>query len=469
MPERPGPNPLDTLASLRLEDGSAWGERAADFQWADARAFLAEDGPRFHWHGRPRGGSKTTDAAALAAVQLLTLPGHARLYAAASDRSQARLLVDALDGLVRRSPALRRRLKVDLWRVTAESGASLEVLAADGPGVWGLKPHGIFVDELTAWAETRTAKAIWEGLSSSLGKVPGARALVISTSGDPAHWSRREFDFAQRSPLWRVSETKGPVPWADPVFLEQERLRLPESRYRQLHLNEWVASEDRLTNTDDLAACVQLSGPLPPEHGKRYAIGLDLGLVHDRTAAAIVHADRVTREIPEASFRTFSGGELREETIGHRLTLDKLEIWQGRPGKAVELRDVEDWIVQASASYNKAPVRLDPWQAVGLAQRLRDRGVRVEEFSFSSASVGRLATTLHVLLRNRLLVLPDDPELYEELSSVRLRETSPGVLRMDHDAGRHDDRAVALALGATYLLERARGSARVQVGPSIYG
>ena len=31
------------------------------------------------------------------------------------------------------------------------------------------------------------------------------------------------------------------------AFLEQERLRLPESRYRQLHLNEWVASEDRLT------------------------------------------------------------------------------------------------------------------------------------------------------------------------------------------------------------------------------
>jgi hypothetical protein len=55
--------------------------------------------------------------------------------------------------------------------------------------------------------------------------------------------------------------------------------------------------------------------------------------------------------------------------------------------------------------------------------------VSMEEFTFSSASVGRLASTLHLLLRNRRLALPDDPELLEELANVRLRETSPGVIR----------------------------------------
>ena len=95
----------------------------------------------------------------------------------------------------------------------------------------------------------------------------------------------------------------------------------------------------------------------------------------------------------------------------------------------------------------------DPYQAVGMMQRLRDRGVRTEEFTFSAQSVGRLGLTLHNLIRSRSLAIPDDPELIDELENVRLRETSPGVVRMDHDHGRHDDRAVALALAAHHLLE----------------
>jgi phage FluMu gp28-like protein len=97
-------------------------------------------------------------------------------------------------------------------------------------------------------------------------------------------------------------------------------------------------------------------------------------------------------------------------------------------------------------------VVFDPWQAVGMAQRLRTQGVSVEEFTFSSASVGRLAGTLHRLLRDGLVALPDDEELLDELAHVRLVEKSPGVVRMDHASGRHDDRAVCLAMAAQTLL-----------------
>jgi hypothetical protein len=82
---------------------------------------------------------------------------------------------------------------------------------------------------------------------------------------------------------------------------------------------------------------------------------------------------------------------------------------------------------QASQVFNRAKVTMDPWQVAGMAQRLRDRGVRVEEFTFSSPSVGRLASTLHLLLRDRALALPDDEGPLDELANVRLRETSPGA------------------------------------------
>jgi hypothetical protein len=97
---------------------------------------------------------------------------------------------------------------------------------------------------------------------------------------------------------------------------------------------------------------------------------------------------------------------------------------------------------------------VDPYQAVHLAQRLRADGIRVEEFTFSSQSVGRLAVTLFRLLRDRLLVLPADEALADELVNARLRETAPGVYRIDHDADRHDDRVISLALVAHRLAER---------------
>jgi phage FluMu gp28-like protein len=69
-------------------------------------------------------------------------------------------------------------------------------------------------------------------------------------------------------------------------------------------------------------------------------------------------------------------------------------------------------------------------------------------------SNAELALTLHNLLRERLIVLPDDAQLRDELANVRLRETSPGVYRLDHDQGRHDDRAIALGLAAFDLTRR---------------
>jgi len=141
-------------------------------------------------------------------------------------------------------------------------------------------------------------------------------------------------------------------------------------------------------------------------------------------------------------------------------------VLAGTRERPVQLADVEAVALEAARGYS-APIRLDPWQAVGLAQRLRARGVVVEEWSFTPASVGRLASTLHLLLRAHRLALPDDPDLLDELAAVRLRETTPGVFRLDHDAGQHDDRAVSLGLAALALTERpptGRGSVTVPAG-----
>ena len=256
--------------------------------------------------------------------------------------------------------------------------------------------------------------------------------VVLTTAGDPAHWSHKILEHAKTDPLWRVNEVPGPAPWQNQERLEEQRRRLPESSYRRLFLNEWTSSEDRLTTVDDLQACVTLDGSIPPQARQRYVIGLDIGLTSDRTVAAVCHQD------------------------GERIVLDRMEVWAGTRQRPVRLEEVEVWLLQAHHSYNRAQVVMDPWQAVAMAQRLKTQRVRVRVFQMSPHSVGRLAITLHLLLRDHNLALPDDPSLLEELANVQLRESSPGVYRMDHDSDKHDDRAIALALASHELLINPR-------------
>jgi phage FluMu gp28-like protein len=218
------------------------------------------------------------------------------------------------------------------------------------------------------------------------------------------------------------------------AYLDEQRRMLPESSFQRLHMNEWCASEDRLTSIEDLRACVLLEGPLEPQPNTRYVVGVDLGLKRDRTVCAICHAER--------------------DREGVRVLLDRMEVWEGSRFRPVDLGGVETWLAQQAARYNHANIVIDPYQAIGLAQRLRRGGLVIEEFTFSQQSVGQLAIALHTAIRDHRIVLPDDSELIVELSNVRLRETStPGVLRMDHDSGRHDDRAIALALSVQRLIQ----------------
>lgn len=445
--EARGLRPLDVLAGLVLEDGQTWGQVAEDWQRADAEALLdlSAGAPRLHFLTRPRGGSKTTDtgAASLAAL-ICQAPERSTSHAFARDRDQAARLVDVIGGLVART-GLAGLVDVGSWAVTVRStGARLSVESADAASAHGALPWLVLVDELAQWPETRGAQALWQAIVSGLPKRSDSRLAVLTTAGDPAHWSAKVLTSALGSPRWHVSQVPGPLPWLNPDDLaEQERL-LPSSVFARLHLNRWTAAEDRLVGAEDLAACVTLDGPQDYDLHSRYVIGLDLGLKHDRTVLTVAHAEGSPR----------------------RVVLDRMEVLSGTRDRPVSLQAIEDLAYQAATTY-RAPVRVDPWQAVGLAQRLRARGVSITEVSFTPALVGRLAMTLHLLLREHRLALPDDEDLLDELGTVRLRETTPGVFRLDHDAGNHDDRAVSLGLAAVALMEAAeagRGSITVPRG-----
>jgi phage terminase large subunit-like protein len=433
---------LNLLASLVLEDGRRWGAAAAAFQWEDARAVLdPSTATPYFFLTRARGGSKTNDLAGMATAAMLTqLPPQSRVYALAADRDQGRLLVDAIRGFAARTEVISDALRIDNYRVVATlTGTALEILAADAASAYGLKPAFLIADELAQWPDTPTARQLWEAVSTAMTKAPGARLVVLTSAGDPAHWSHGIREHARVDPLWRLHEVAGPPPWIDPDRLDEQRRRLPPSSYQRLFENRWTAAEDRLTDPDDIRACVRHRGTLPPKEGRRYVIGVDLGINHDRTAAAVCHLQPVR-----------PAGD--DELPAYRVVLNHLEVWEGTHTNPVDLRSVERWLIDTVRAYNDAHVVCDPWQAVLLAQRLRAHHITVDEYNTSAQGVGRLASTLLNLFRTRLLGLPDDPDLIDELINLRIREPQPGQYRIDHDPQRHDDRGIALALAAQHLL-----------------
>jgi phage terminase large subunit-like protein len=199
---------LALLGGCVLEDGRLWGDVAEPWQWALAVWLLSPDSSPYRWESRPRGGSKTTDIAAIALVAMLTvLPAGSRLYAIAVDRDQGRLIAEAAAGFVARTPALASAVTVDSYKITARSGSVLEIMAADAASTYGLKPALVICDEFCQWPGTTNARGVWTAVLTAMGKVAGAKLLCTSTSGDPGHWSHKIYQTALKSKSWTVQDT----------------------------------------------------------------------------------------------------------------------------------------------------------------------------------------------------------------------------------------------------------------------
>jgi hypothetical protein len=427
---------LALLAALRLDDGRAWGDAVTDWQLADAVAVCDLSGPRRHFQVRPRGASKTTDAAAAALALLVTeAPPRSRSHAYAADADQARELLDALAGFVTRTPGLGGVVKLEAGRATVvRSGATMQVEASDAASAFGKRPWLVAIDELSAWPRTPNHTRLWGAIVSALPKRSDSRLLVISMAGSPSHPSYRVWQRAQASADWRASRVPGPCPWWSPGDVAATRAELTEAEFRQYVMAEWVESDDALTTEGDVQACVAHPGPLPPRAGIRYCLSLDVGTRRDRTAVAVAH--------------------LEPSPAGRRVVVDRVLRWSGSRLRPVQLGEVETSLLRLHREYHAAALVFDFHQAAQLTERLRAAGVRCVEYPFTVAGVNRLARVLHGALRDRAIGLPDDPGLLEELRQVRIVATGPGTVKLDNPPGTHDDQAVAVALAAAHLLER---------------
>jgi hypothetical protein len=436
---------LDLLAGLVMEDGRRWGEVAYPWPWADAAAVLDPEphAPRRFWDQRARGMSKTDDAAGDGLCTLVAdAPPRSRSFAYAGDQDQARLILDSIAGFTERTPGLADLVEVGARTVTCRAtGATLSVESSDSASAFDTRPYFTVVDEVAQWPDTSNFGRLWSAIVSATGKVAGSRLLVLSSAGSPSHPAFKRWTVAQESPHWRTSNVPGPSPWWSDADIEAAREQLLPAEFRRLILNEWAEADDSLATVDDVAACVGSFTVLEPRRGARYVMALDVGTRRDATALAVTH--------------------LEPSPTGRRVVVDRVMRWTGSRLHPVSLSDVETALLAVWRNYGRPKLIYDRMQAEQLTERLRHAGVRCDEFVFSSAGVNRLARSLFGALRDRAILLPADDELVAELSAVRLVETGPGLVRLDHKSGQHDDMAVVCAMCTASFMDRPTGGARI--------
>jgi phage terminase large subunit-like protein len=83
----------------------------------------------------------------------------------------------------------------------------------------------------------------------------------------------------------------------------------------------------------------------------------------------------------------------------------------------------------------------DAWQAMRTMQTLTGNGIHVQEFKYTTQSVGALRHVLYQLIRDHALVIPDDLGLVDELANVKVVTNSAGVERMQRNTTRRSTTA----------------------------
>ena len=411
-----------------LEDGRPHGEQMDPWQRAD---FEALDDPK-HQHAyleRPRGHSKTGDVGTEVVTELILGPAGRQLYAAATDEDQARLLLEDVTGKLQRNPRLTPLATIKKNQIVMKRGSSrLTILAADAPSSYGLRPDLIVVDELAEW---RT-RGLWDSLWTATGKRPHSRLIAISTAGwDKTSIAWEVRTIAEQEANWYFSSRGQCASWISPTWLAQQERTLPPHVFKRLHQNLWVDGVGAFFTSAEVDAIFRPD--LPLGSGVR-SIGLDLGLSRDRTVISGLRADQATGLV----------------------CVDLLETYTPPPGAKVDLTEVEAVVADLARTWS-APVTLDPWQAVLMAQRLRAAGVTVVEYQFTAETRRKLFGSLLALIRTGSLRSRPHAELRRELLGLDVQQTSGGGWRVDHKTGKHDDHvvAVALALGGFWSEEAA--------------
>ena len=440
---------------------------------------------------------KSSLLGALAIFHVLTT-SEAEVTIVAASRDQAAIILRQVQGYIRRSGALRGRLRVVQREVRHEvSGGRIRVLASDSDTLDGQIPTLALIDEL---ARTKTEQA-YGLLRDGLGPRSG-QLIAISTAGDDeqsplgrlraaAHGMqgfRRDgaYKYGRRGGFswheWSLDpgddindlellKAANPASWIDEAELRARR-DSPSTQPWQLArftAGLWVSGEDSAIGGKEWQACADETATIPDGAGD-VIVGIDLGWKWDTTAMVPVWRPAGIEDRSPRLLGWISGGEYTE--VPHQATApaepgDEVVVI-GEPtiltppqdGTSLDAEDVFAAAQMYARKYPGCVFVLDP-EAGGeqLAQRIGRELEGVEVFTFSQKTVPMCGASQRLAEDVAARRLRYDPRVCEELSRHVLAASAKfigSMWRLVKPRGKKlpIDAAIALAMANDTLASR---------------
>lgn len=438
---------------------------------------------------------KSTFTAALGLLLLVfddpPEPG-AELYAAATTKTQARIVHSEAKRMVRRSPALHRRLQIFADSIEyPQMESSWRVISSDGGTMDGQNLHAAILDELHAW-RGESHRDLLEKLTTAGGARQQPLWIMITTAGDDRSdiWME-EHHYAVRTVESVITKTvlddslfvficsiddeddpfdervwvKANPHLGESVSIDYCRELANEAKHKPAALNKFLRYVcNKPTSSTERAILPELwargGGPPAPVAGRRGYGAWDLGRSNDWAAVATVFPREVDRDgqrclAYDARVHCWT---CRESP----LSLDRAPFRQFVEagsltvcdGDAVDFRAVKDWIVARGRESEIVSWAYDATFSQQLAQELlNDHGFTVFPFSQSARFYNEPIRALLRLLKEGLLLHGDDPCLAWQAGNLTIVRNARDEWRPEKKGGNYKiDGMVALLMALSEAL-----------------
>jgi len=301
-------------------------------------------------------------------------------------------------------------------RLISYSGnGSAQVKTADDPAMLrGDSLDLVIVDEA---AHTPRLEEIWtDVLRPALADRKGKAIFISTPNGRNFFWQLYQNGLDTERHDWQsFTYSTYDNPHIDNSEVDAMRATMPDVKFRQEILAEFIDGESVFRNVNELATAKKQDEPV---HGHTYTAGIDWGRSNDYTVIVIYD---VTKGCV-AFYDRFSGIEFSQQ-----LERVKTVIERFKPSTTtVELNSIGTPLFEQMQKM-KLPTKL-----VG--------------FTMTNIGKSELVDGLSLALEQRTIELLNDSVMKAELLAFEAEKTKSGLTRYTAPAGAHDDVVIALLL-----------------------
>lgn len=415
----------------------------------------------------PKKNGKSTLLSGICLYGLFEEPG-AEVYTGAVDREQAKIVFGEAARMARSSPDLARRLKIINSRIVfSANNAKFEAMSSDAPSKDGVNASMCVLDELHRFKND----SLYEVMEYAGSARDQPLRIAITTAGI----NRHSLCYRLHQQAVRIAEGSAedlsflgviyaadpekddiddPATWrkanpglgsiiSEKTFAEEyrkaKRLDRTLNNFLRLRLNIWTEQAERwlsVTRWDQLAI-------EPPDlDGQRCYATLDLSSVTDLTALTLGFPDG-----DRVHFRTYYF--VPEDSAELRAEVDRVPypLWGKEshliltPGKATDHDAIINFIAGTEATddaeavpgladkHEIVCVGMDPWNAQHVANKLSEKGFRVEAFRQGYGSLSGPSKELERLILTGRASHEGNPVTRWCVSNVAIESDAAGNIK----------------------------------------